>query len=156
MHCWGQRSCRGQPEVKLLRNALWLPNLVGRTPNQSGIVGAKSHRDQPQIKLPPNLVNAKPMHFAATGALVFNKQWEIDNKLLHFFTKIDHWHRVKYNLHNLCSILCINSALAQCPLFMQRPVFCITRSCGYINKAYFKSVRIHLKILHIQFSVHSS
>ena len=22
VHCWGQRSCKGQPEVKLLRNAV--------------------------------------------------------------------------------------------------------------------------------------
>ena len=35
MDCWGQKTCRGQPEVKLLRNALWLPNLVWRTPDQS-------------------------------------------------------------------------------------------------------------------------
>ena len=35
MHWWGHRSyrvSRGQPEVSLLRNDLWLPNLVGRTP----------------------------------------------------------------------------------------------------------------------------
>ena len=35
MHCWGQRSCRGQLGVKLLRNALWQPNLVDGTPDQS-------------------------------------------------------------------------------------------------------------------------
>ena len=28
MHCLGQRSCRGQAGVKLLRNALWSPNFV--------------------------------------------------------------------------------------------------------------------------------
>ena len=37
MDCWGQKTCRGQPEVKLLRNALWLPNLVWRTPDQSAM-----------------------------------------------------------------------------------------------------------------------
>ena len=26
---------KGHPEVKLLRNALWVPNLIGRTPVQS-------------------------------------------------------------------------------------------------------------------------
>ena len=38
MHYWGQRSRRGQldqPEVKFTRNVPWLPNYVGRTPDQS-------------------------------------------------------------------------------------------------------------------------
>ena len=38
MNCWGERSCRvswGQAEVKLLRKAICLPNLVGRAPGQS-------------------------------------------------------------------------------------------------------------------------
>ena len=35
MHPWGRRSSRGQPGVKLLRNALWQPNLVGTTLGQS-------------------------------------------------------------------------------------------------------------------------
>ena len=34
--CWDQRLCRGQPGDKLLRNALWLPNLV-RTSDQKVI-----------------------------------------------------------------------------------------------------------------------
>ena len=41
MHCWGQRSCKGQMghlEVNHFRNALWLPNLVGRNPAQIIII----------------------------------------------------------------------------------------------------------------------
>ena len=35
MHCWGQRSCTGQPgqpKVKFLRNALWPPNIGRKDP----------------------------------------------------------------------------------------------------------------------------
>ena len=48
MHCWGQRSCRGQLGGKLLRNALWQPNLIGRTPEQSVMhwCGQRSCRGQ--------------------------------------------------------------------------------------------------------------
>ena len=71
MHYWGQRSCKGQSEVKLLKNAVWLgskiqgsagvnlrsnslrnalwpPNLVGRIPDQSSIHcwGQRSCRGQ--------------------------------------------------------------------------------------------------------------
>ena len=45
IHCWGQRSCRGQSgstRGQLLRNALWLPNLV-RTPDQ-GVIHCWGHR----------------------------------------------------------------------------------------------------------------
>ena len=43
----------GQAEVKLLRNALWLPNLVGRISNQSIMHcwDQRSCRDQPEVKL---------------------------------------------------------------------------------------------------------
>ena len=71
MHCWGQRSCRGQPEVKLLRNAVWPPNLVGRTLYQSvthcwvrGHAGVS--QGQPEVKFfrnalwPPNLTERTP------------------------------------------------------------------------------------------------
>ena len=62
---------RGQPEVKLLKNAPWLPNLVGRTPNQSVMHcwGQMSCRGQPgstSIQIAqtalwsPNLVGRTP------------------------------------------------------------------------------------------------
>ena len=35
LHCWDQRSCRGQPAVKLLENPQWPPDLVAWTPDQS-------------------------------------------------------------------------------------------------------------------------
>ena len=66
MHCWSQRSCRGQSGVKLRRNALWPPswgqvgvnllrsalwssNLMGRIPDQSVMHcwGQRSCRGQP-------------------------------------------------------------------------------------------------------------
>ena len=55
---------KGQPEVKLLRNAVWPPNLVGRTPDQrvTHCWGRRSCRGQPEVKFlrnalwPPNLV----------------------------------------------------------------------------------------------------
>ena len=37
LHCWGQRSSRGQPKVNQLRNALWPPMLEGRTADNSVI-----------------------------------------------------------------------------------------------------------------------
>ena len=41
---WGQMSCKGQPEVNLPRNALWLPNLGKRTIDQSQIhIWVKCH-----------------------------------------------------------------------------------------------------------------
>ena len=48
MYCWGQRWCRGQlgqPEVKWLRNAFWLPSaLLGSKIMQgSGGVNQRSH-----------------------------------------------------------------------------------------------------------------
>ena len=50
MHCWGQRSCMGQPGVKLLRNAIWVPNLVGKTPDRRVVRywGRTSCRGQPE------------------------------------------------------------------------------------------------------------
>ena len=72
-HCWGQR---GQPVVKLLRNALWSPSFVGRTPDPSvmncwcrkagvtSFVGVS--QGQPGVKLLrnalwlPNLVGITP------------------------------------------------------------------------------------------------
>ena len=78
MHSWGQRSCRGQlwgqPRVKLLRNAIWPSNLVGRTLDWvertldrrvSALMGSKVMKGQPGVKLirnalrPPNLVGRK-------------------------------------------------------------------------------------------------
>ena len=61
-HLWGQRSCRdsrGQPEVKLIRNSFWPPNLVGRTLDQNIIHSLdQSHagviRGQPEVKLLTN------------------------------------------------------------------------------------------------------
>ena len=52
VHCWGQRSYKGQlvsTRVKLFRNALWLKNLVGKTSAQSEVQcwGQRSYRDQP-------------------------------------------------------------------------------------------------------------
>ena len=58
-------------EVNLLRNALWPPNLVGRTPDQSvmhcwGQRSCSVSRGQPEVKLlrntlwPPNLVGRTP------------------------------------------------------------------------------------------------
>ena len=45
MHCWGQRSCRGQlgsTKGQLLRNDLWPPNLVGRIPTKrNALLGSK-------------------------------------------------------------------------------------------------------------------
>ena len=71
MNCWGQGSCRGQPEVKLLRNAVWPPNLVGRTLDQSvthclvrGHAGVS--QGQAEVKFfrnalwPPNLAERTP------------------------------------------------------------------------------------------------
>ena len=75
MHCWGQRSCRGQAGsrkgVKLLRNAVWPPNLVGKTLDQSvthcwvrGHAGVS--QGQPEVKFfrnalwPPNLAERTP------------------------------------------------------------------------------------------------
>ena len=74
MYCWGQRSCRvsqGQLEVKVLRNAVWPPTLVGRTFDQSvthcwvrGHAGVS--QGQPEIKFfrnalwPPNLAEKTP------------------------------------------------------------------------------------------------
>ena len=60
VHWWGLISCRGQPGqpgVKLPRNALWLPDLVGRTPDrklehcggQKGHVGVS--QGQSEVKL---------------------------------------------------------------------------------------------------------
>ena len=57
----------GQEEVNLLSNALWPPNLVGRTPGHSvmhywGQMSFRGHLGQPGVKLlrntlwPPNLV----------------------------------------------------------------------------------------------------
>ena len=43
MHCWGQRSSRGQPGSttgQLLRNIPWPPNFVGRTPDYA-LIGLK-------------------------------------------------------------------------------------------------------------------
>ena len=40
VQCWGRKSYRfkpGQPGVKLLRNTLWLTNLVGRTHDRSKV-----------------------------------------------------------------------------------------------------------------------
>ena len=34
LHCWGKRSCRVN-QVKLLINAMWIPNLIGTTPEES-------------------------------------------------------------------------------------------------------------------------
>ena len=61
IHSWGQRSCRvrwGQPEVKFLRNALWPPNLLERTPDQSMIHwwGQRSCRGQSEVKLLGNAI----------------------------------------------------------------------------------------------------
>ena len=68
MHCWGQRSCRGQPGIKLLRNALWLTNLAGRSPDRSVVHwwGRRSFRGQSGVKLLrnslclPNMVGRTP------------------------------------------------------------------------------------------------
>ena len=62
---------QGQPEVKLLRNAVWPPNLVGRTLDQSvthcwvrGHAGI--NQGQPEVKFfrnalwPPNLAERTP------------------------------------------------------------------------------------------------
>ena len=65
------RQVKGHPEVKSSRNALWLPNLVSRTPDQSVVHcwGQRSCRvswGQPGVKLlrnalwPPNLVGIIP------------------------------------------------------------------------------------------------
>ena len=53
MHSGSQRLCRviwGQPGVKLLRNALWLLRLVGRTLDQS-VVRQRSFKGQPGVTL---------------------------------------------------------------------------------------------------------
>ena len=44
MHCWGQRPYRvnwGQPEVKMLTNVAWPPNLKGRSPVTKVLMGLK-------------------------------------------------------------------------------------------------------------------
>ena len=48
MHCWDQRSYRGQPGVNLLRKGLLPPHLVGRTPVHSVILhcGISSYKGQ--------------------------------------------------------------------------------------------------------------
>ena len=60
--CWDRRSHRGQPAVKMLRNALWQPNLYP-WPKCSAFMGVKGHAGvKPEVKLrrnalkPPNLV----------------------------------------------------------------------------------------------------
>ena len=76
MHCWvGVKGhagvSQGQPEVKLLRNAVWPPNLVGRILDQSvthcwvrGHAGVS--QGQPEIQFyrnalwPPNLAERTP------------------------------------------------------------------------------------------------
>ena len=65
------RQVKGHLEVNLFRNTLWLPNLVGRSPDQSECTaGVKGHagviRGQPGVKLlrnalwPPKLVERIP------------------------------------------------------------------------------------------------
>ena len=76
-NAWGQRSCRGQlgsSRVNLLSNALWSPNLVRRTPEQSemhcwgqGHVERSSGVKKGSICSampygPPNLVGRTPDH----------------------------------------------------------------------------------------------
>ena len=49
------RVSQGQPGVKLLRNVLWLPNLVGTLPKCSAMLGSKVRWGQPEVIL---LINA--------------------------------------------------------------------------------------------------
>ena len=54
---------RGQPEVKLLRNVLWPPNLVELLTRAVCVGGVKSHtggtQSQPKVKLLRNVVATK-------------------------------------------------------------------------------------------------
>ena len=86
MHCWGQKSCRGHPEVKLLRNALWPPNLVGRIPHQSIMhCWVKGHEgvswDQVKVSLLNNAL--WPPKFGGKNS------WPERNALL--WSKVMHW-----------------------------------------------------------------
>ena len=92
MDYWGQKTCRGQPEVKLPIYAQFLPNLVGRTPDQIVMLcWVKGHaaisRSQSEVKLLNGLayyslllsttpkLSADIRALWSTGALVIN--WDI-------------------------------------------------------------------------------
>ena len=61
-----------QPEVKLLRNVLWLPNLVGRTPDQSIMHWGQPRSIRGQIIWPKSSSYVfKRMTYEALGAFFF-------------------------------------------------------------------------------------